>query len=299
MMAPAAGPGGRLASIRFRAGIGGEPILQEMQASEAVEFQPAPWGAWIVTSATHPVPGDHHVLKVATGVGCCAEMRSLGAVVAGRPEGRPAQGCPADGRPDPNRPAESGETVGSSLTVNATVASDAMLTWVPDPGLATEGCDHRHDSLVQLASSARLLWRDEFMVGRRCEGRAGTWRSRLRVARDGWPVVSSELAVGTGSPLWGSPAVLNGARAVSFMVVVDPGQPSDAWSSARARTGSATGVALPLSAPGLQLVAWGDDLMECRAAIDSMLDAGGVPPWAAVRWNGRRPMERATPGVHR
>lgn len=294
MMAPASGPGGHLASIRFRAGIGGEPILQEMQASEAVEFQPAPWGAWIVTSAAHPAPGDHHILKVATGVGCCAEMCSLGAVVAGRPEGRLPEGLPAEGRR-----ADGGETVGSSLTVNATVASDAMLTWVPDPGLATEGCDHRRDSLVQLASSARLLWRDEFMVGRRSEGRTGTWRSRLRVTRDGWPVVSSELALGAGSPLWGSPAVLNGARAVSFMVVVDPGQPSDAWSTARARAGSATGVALPLSAPGLQLVAWGDDLMECRAAIDSMLDAGGVPPWAAGRWNGRRPMERAIPGGRR
>lgn len=275
MMAPESGGRGHLASIRFRAGIGGEPILQEVQASEAVTFQPSPWGAWIVASATHPAPGDHHTLKVATGVGCCAEIRSLGAAVAGRPGGD---------LPEP------GETAGSSLTVNATVASDAMLTWIPEPGLATEGCDHRCDNLVQLASSARLLWRDEFMVERRPDGAAGTWRSRLRVTRDGWPVVSSELAMGPGSPLWCSPAVLNGARSVSFMVVVDPGQPLEAWSAARTRTGSATGVALPLNAPGLQMVAWGDDLRECRAAIDSMLGPGGVPAWAVGRWNGRRPV---------
>lgn len=281
MMAPASGAGGHLASIRFRAGIGGEPILQEMQSSEAMSFQPAPWGSWIVTSASYPAPGDHHGLKLATGVGCCAEIRSLGAVVAGRPEGS---------HPQPGQP------LGSSLTVTATVASDAVLTWAPEPGLAAEGCDHRCDNVVQLAASARLLWRDEFMVEERDNETAGTWRSRLRVTRDGWPVVSSELAVGPAWPLWDSQAVLDGARAVSFMVVVDPGQPLEAWSAARTRSGSATGVALPLNAPGLQIVAWGADLMECRSAIESMLGASGVPAWAAVRWNGRRPVDTGRHG---
>ncbi len=283
-MAPASGGRSQLASIRFRAGIGGEPVLADMQASEAVSFQPSPWGAWIVTPATFPAPGDHYGLRVTTGVGCCAEIRSLGALVAG-PATPPAGGPEAAGGGRGAGPA------GSSLTVSATVASDAMFTWVPEPGLAAGGCDHRSDGVVQLASSARLLWLDEFMVEERDDGTAGTWRSRLRVTRDGWPVVSSELAVGPGWPLWDSPAVLHGARVVSFMVVVDPGQPLKGWSATRTRIGSATGVALPLNAPGLQVMAWGDDLRECRAAIDSMLGPGGVPAWALGRWNGRRPVD--------
>lgn len=269
MMAPE--PGGHRAHIRFRAGIGGEPVLEEMGASSALTFQPAPWGAWLAAPAGRPAPGDHHSLAVAVGVGCCAEIRSLTAALAARP-----------GLDGP------GAAAGSSLNVSATVASDAMLSWVPEPATATGGSDHRCEQVVQLASSARLLWRDEFRLETRPDGAAGTWRSRLRVTRDGWPVVSSELAIGPGSPLWDSPAVLGGARAVTSMVVVDPGQALEAWAAARSMTGSARGVALPLSAPGLQMIAWGDDLRDCRAAIDSMLAPAGVPPWAAGRWNGRR-----------
>ena len=265
------------ASIRFRAGIGGEPVMQELQGSEAMTFQPTPWGSWLVTSAAHPVPGDRHSLRVTVGVGCCAEVRSLAATVA-----HPDPACPAGDTPEP-----------SSTTVHAGVASDALLAWALEPGLSTERCDHRFDAVVQLASSARLLWRDEFVVERRSDGAPGVWRSRLRVTRDGWPVVSTETAVGPGFPLWSSPAVLDGARAVSLMVVVDPGQGLDDWSSARTTLGSATGVALPLSAPGVQIMAWGDDLQECRAAIKEMLPACGVPAWAAERWDSRRAFEGA------
>lgn len=282
MTAPVTRAEGHLATIGFRAGIGGEPVLQEARASRVLDFQPAPWGAWITASAAHPVPGDHQALKAVVGVGCCAEIRSAGTTVARGEEDHRGWG---------------GEPAASVLTVNATVASDAMLTWGPEPGLATQGCDHRCESVVQLAGSARLLWQDEYMVGRPDEGAAGTWRSRLRVTRDGWPVVSSELALGPGSPLWDSPAVMHGARAVSFLVVVDPGQPPEAWTAARTRAGTATGVALPLDAPGLQVVAWGDDLRDCRAAIASMLEAGGVPAWAARRWSGRRPFGRRGEGA--
>ena len=257
-----------MAHIRFRAGIGGEPVLKDMSASVAHGFQPARWGATIVGSAAHPVAGDHLGLKVVVGVGCVAEIRSATVTVARKGSRRPPWAGPA----------------GSRLQIGVTVASDGMLTWRPEPGVAGDGCQHRSNAQVELASSARLLWRDEFVVERRSEASPGTWASRLRVVRDGWPVVCTELAVGPASPLWESPAVLEGARAVSLMVVVDPGLGPEDWTSSRAAAGSATGAALPLAGPGVQIVAWGDDLADCRGAIEQLIPACGVPEWAAGRW---------------
>jgi hypothetical protein len=68
------------------------------------------------------------------------------------------------------------------------------------------------------------------------------------------------------------------------MVVVDPEQPSSSWASARVTEGSATGVALPLAGPGVQLVAWGDDLYDCRTAMEAITARAGTPEWAASRW---------------
>lgn len=262
-----------VASVRFRAGIGGEPVIQEVIPSPAHTFEPARWGATIVGSPSSPVAGDRLGMKVTVGVGCCAEIRSSGPVVARKP---------AYSQPSPF-PAPM-----SSVQITATVASDAMLTWRPEPGVASEGCQHRNDTNVEMAASARLLWRDEFLVDNREGAAPGTWSSRLRVVRDGWPVVCTELAVGPSSPLWESAAVLEGARAVSLMVVVDPEPAPDSWRTTRATDESATGAALPLAGPGIQIVAWGDDLADCRGAMERMVAHCGVPEWAAGRWrNGR------------
>lgn len=255
-----------VASIRFRAGIGGEPIVQEIRPSAAYTFEPARWGASIVASPSCPVDGDRLSLRVAVGVGCCAEIRSSAPTVA-------RKGTP-------------GAASGSSLHVTASVPSDSMLTWRPEPGVATDGCHHRSDASVEMAGSARLLWRDDFLTEDRTSAPTGTWSSRLRVVRDGWPVICTELAVGPGSPLWESQAVLEGARAVSLMVVVDPEPAADSWHTTRATDGSATGVALPLEGPGIQIVAWGDDLGECRSVMERLVGRCGVPEWAVGRWRG-------------
>lgn len=260
---------GTTASVRFRAGIGGEPILQGLNHSVNHRFEPTKWGAWVVGTSGHPVAGDHDALRVDVGVGCCAEVKSPAPTVARK--GRTSS------------PWEYGP-VASSLSIQANVGTDAMLTWRPEPGIATEGCDHRCDAEVYLASNARLMWCDEFQVERRIDSPPGTWRSRLRVVRDSWPVICAELALGPGSALWESPAVLEGAKAVSKVVIVDPGHPADGWRSSRASSGTAAGVALPLAAPGLKILVWGDELADCRALMLSIVQSSGVPGWVAERW---------------
>ncbi|HWE56836.1 MAG TPA: urease accessory protein UreD [Acidimicrobiales bacterium] len=263
------------ASIRFRAGIGGEPIVHEMKASAAHTFQPSRWGATLVGSAAHPIAGDHLAVNVGVGVGCCAEIDSAGATVARRGSRRPVWSGPA----------------GSTYNVSANVASDAMLTWRPEPGVAADACSHRSEAVIELAGNARLLWRDEFVLERRAEATPGTWNSRVRIVRDGWPVLCTELAIGPGSPLWESPAVLEGARAISLLAVIDPEHPAERWAPARTTEGSATGVALPLAGPGVQIVAWGDDLADCRSAVEQLVPLAGTPDWAAGRWQRTRALD--------
>lgn len=257
-----------VASVRFRAGIGGEPIVQELKASASHTFQPSRSGATLVSSAAHPVAGDHLGVNVTVGVGCSAEIDSATATVARRGSRRPAWSGPC----------------GSTFSVAAVVGSDAALTWRPEPGVAADACQHRSDATVDLAGSARLLWRDEFVMERRSEATPGTWSSRVRILRDGWPLLCTELAIGPGSPLWESPAVLEGARSVSRLVVIDPEREAEEWTPARVTDASATAVALPLAGPGVQVVAWGDELDDCRAAVEQLVPRCGVPQWAASRW---------------
>ena len=212
--------------------------------------------------------GDRLGVNIRVGVGCGAELRTAAPTVARTGSGRPVWADPAE----------------SLLEVAASVASDGMLTWRPDPGVATDRCSHRNSATIELAGSARLVWRDEFVLDHRRELLApGTWTSRIRVVRDGWPILCSELAVGPGSAHWESPAVLEGAKAVSQAVIVDPGH-TEVWRAARSTHGPATGVALPLAGPAIHLVAWGDDLFDCRSTIERLLTDAGVPTWAAGRW---------------
>lgn len=247
------------AYLRVRAGVSGAPIVHNSEASYANAFQPTPWGAWLVGEAAHRVDGDNLHLRFDVGVGCCALIRSMA-------------------------PAAARHGV-SSCATSVTVARDAMLAWCPEPGVATADADHTNQAVVRLAANSRLLWMDEFELEYQEGEPPGTWRSRLRVVREGWPAVSCDLSIGPGSQLWQSPAVLGGAEAVVSVVVVDPEHPQEDWVRDRATSadGSVRGVALPLAGPGAHLIVWGPELHECRAVLARMLEPVGVPAWAVQR----------------
>jgi urease accessory protein len=259
-------PASKTAYLRVRAGIGGEPIVQNVEASYANAFQPTPWGAWLTGVATEPVAGDDLHIRFDVGVGCCAEIRSMTPTVA-----KPGSG--------------DSDILPSASTTNVTAARDAMLAWCPEPGVATGGTDHANHVTVKLGANSRLLWVDEFQVEPRTGGTPGTWGSRVRVTREGWPMASYELGIGPRSPLWESPAILGGACAVTSIVIVDPDHPRETWSYERAQSedGKVKGVCLPLSGPGAQFLVWGPDLMECRGVLGLLLEPAGVPPWVVSR----------------
>jgi urease accessory protein UreH len=245
-----------------------------MDESSAHTFIPDRWGAALIPAAGYPTAGHRTALDVVVGVGCCAEIRGDVPTVARSPRGVDREWSPSEG---PTSLAE----------VTVRVESDGVLAWRPGHGVAEPGTNHGCDTLVELAGSSRLLWFDEFVLDHPHHPNPGTWTSRLRVTRDGWPVSASELGVGPDAHLWASAAVLERASAACLTVLIDPEAPSGSWRSLRTSYGSAIAAALPLAAPGIRLVAWGDVLADCRAAIDELLPACGAANWAVTRGSTR------------
>ena len=169
--------------------------------------------------------------------------------------------------------------VRSELTVGASVEDGATLRWLAEPGVAAAGSDHRSGARIGLSARARLLWREEFVLGRHGE-EPGTWTSAVRLERGGVPLLVAELGAGPAAAGWASRAVGGGARAVSAVIVVDPDRPAGTWAPGRASTGRARGAALGLPGPGVQLLAWGETLGACREVLARLWAVLDPPAWA-------------------
>ena len=112
-----------------------------------------------------------------------------------------------------------GDGTASRQRLRVDVGEGATLHWWSQPLVAAAGCDHIADTIVDLAPGARLVWRDEVVLGRSGE-QAGRLASTLRITRDGRPLLVHGLD--TGRPGWVGPAVTAGARVVGLLVVVGP-----------------------------------------------------------------------------
>ncbi|MBF9132660.1 urease accessory protein UreD [Plantactinospora sp. S1510] len=114
----------------------------------------------------------------------------------------------------------------SRLHITARVAAGGRLRWLPEPLIGAAGCDHRTVTSIALAEGATLLWREELVCGRYAEP-VGDVRIETTLRYGGRTLLRNDLAVGPRASGWSGPAVLDGARAVGSLLVVDP-----AWSDA-------------------------------------------------------------------
>jgi urease accessory protein len=106
--------------------------------------------------------------------------------------------------------------------VRLTVDEDAGLRWLPEPVICARGSRLHARTRVELAPSARLLLREEQVLGRTAE-EPGRLTSRLTVTRGGRPLLDQELSCGPGAAAgWDGPAVLGGHRALGQLLLVDP-----------------------------------------------------------------------------
>ncbi|MFH9328895.1 urease accessory protein UreD [Streptomyces althioticus] len=149
--------------------------------------------------------------------------------------------------------------------VRITVAAGGELHWLPEPLVSVTGSELVVHTHVDLAPRARLVLREELVLGRAGEG-PGRLTSRLTVRVDGRPVLDQELGCGPGAPGgWDGPAVLGGHRAVGQLLVcepefadkpITPGVPADGLA------------VLPLTGPAVLVGAVAPDALRLRRLLD-------------------------------
>ncbi|MFF4232973.1 urease accessory protein UreD [Streptomyces sp. NPDC001820] len=154
--------------------------------------------------------------------------------------------------------------------VRLTVGENAELRWLPEQLVSAYGSDLRMRTRVELASTARLVLREEQILGRYGE-QSGTLATRLTVHRAGRPLLDQELGYGPGAPGgWDGPAVLAGHRAVGQLLVVDP-QFED--KPAEPQLLGETATLMPLAGPAFLVTAVAPDARQLRCVLDDVLQA--------------------------
>ncbi|MEU0660956.1 urease accessory protein UreD [Streptomyces lavendulocolor] len=149
--------------------------------------------------------------------------------------------------------------------VRLTVGEDAELCWLPEQLVSARGSDLRMRTVVDLAATARLVLREEQVLGRHGEG-PGTLATRLTVRRAGRLLLDQELAYGPGAPGgWDGGAVLAGNRAVGQLLVVDPAYDGKA---AEPRLIGGCAALAPLAGPAVLVTAVAPDALRLRRVLD-------------------------------
>lgn len=163
----------------------------------------------------------------------------------------------------------------ATYDVHLTVGDGARLDWLPEPLISAAGSDLRMTTTVELAPTARLVLREEQVLGRSGE-ETGALRSRLTVRRAGRTLLDQETAYGPGVPGWDTSAVLDGSRAVGQLLVVGPefeGDPAEVRLLGDAAgegtgEGAGRGVLAPLVGPAALATVVAPDALRLRRLLD-------------------------------
>lgn len=200
-----------------------------------------------------PLGGDNYALDVHVGAGSTLVLMEVSATLV--------------------LPGAGGGQSHMSITIR--VDEGATFVWWPEPIIAARRCDHRHDVRIALAPSARMILREEMLLGRHGEA-PGDFTSRLRLTRDGAALYDQQLSFGPSADGWEGGAVLGNSRAVGSVIAVDPG-----WKDAAplARPFHKDAALTPLAGPGVSIVAVAPDSLVLRHLLTQGLTELGSP-WA-------------------
>jgi urease accessory protein len=84
------------------------------------------------------------------------------------------------------------------------------------------GADHRSSTRIALRAGAALAWQEIVVLGRHGED-SGSVRIRLRVEREGSPLLCSDLALGPAWPFSAGAAGVGHSRVIGTLLVVGVG----------------------------------------------------------------------------
>ncbi|MEV6263103.1 urease accessory protein UreD [Streptomyces sp. NPDC051784] len=203
----------------------------------------------VVGAMSAPLAGDRLAVEVRTEDGARVTVDSAAATVA-------LPGPRTDIGP-------------ASYDVRLGVGEEAELHWLPEQLISASGSTLDMTTRAELAPTARLVLREELILGRHGES-TGRLTSRLTVRRSGRPLLDQQLAYGPGAPGgWDGAAVLAGHRAVGQLLVVDPmfeqGLPEPCLMGPSAAL-------TPLAGPAVLVTALAADARLLRAVLDEAFE---------------------------
>ena len=216
--------------------------LTTLRSEAPLVLRPTPDGLYLVGGAGGPLGGDDLALEITVGAGAHLVVRTAAASVA----------LPGDGP--------------SEVHVRATVAAGGELRWLPEPVVVARAAVHHLRTTVELDAGARLLWREELVLGRHGE-EGGSVVTRTGVDLGGDPLLRHELALGPLYPPAAGPAVTAGARAVGSVLLAGPDR-----ARVQAATLGPTAAVLPLAGAGVQIVALAAGAAELRRLLDAGME---------------------------
>ncbi|MFI5686927.1 urease accessory protein UreD [Streptomyces sp. NPDC051636] len=200
----------------------------------------------LVGAMSGPLGGDRFAVEAEVGEGARLHVGSAAATIAlpGQVKGEARYGVRLD------------------------VADGGELRWLPEQLISARGSDLYVTTRVDLAAGARLVLREEQVLGRAGE-EPGRLTSRLTVRIAGRAVLDQELACGPGAPGgWDGPAVLAGHRAVGQLVVARPEFAREPVASRMLGEGAALA---PLAGPAVLVTAVAADALRLRRVLDQAL----------------------------
>ncbi|MFE0643200.1 urease accessory protein UreD [Streptomyces sp. NPDC058877] len=157
----------------------------------------------------------------------------------------------------------------AAYDVRITVGDGGVLRWLPEQLVSVDGSHLKMRTTVELAPTARLVLREEQVLGRHGES-PGTLSTRLTVRRAARPLLDQELTFGAGAPGgWDGGAVLGGHRVTGQLLVVDP---EFAEKPIEVRRYGENAVVTPLAGPAALATAVAMDALTLRRLLDAALD---------------------------
>lgn len=200
----------------------------------------------LVGAMSGPLGGDHFAVEAEATQGARLHIGSAAATIA----------LPGQAK---------GE---SRYDVRLKVADGGELCWLPEQLISANGSDLYVSSRIELAAGARLVFREEQVLGRVGE-EPGRLSSRLTVRLGGRPLLDQEVTCGPGAPGgWDGPAVLAGQRALGQLLVV---RPEFAQEPVRARLLGEYASLMPLAGPAVLVTALASDALRLRRVLDEAL----------------------------
>lgn len=188
----------RIARLRSDPPLILRPTLNPDQAAPGM-YLPGAVAVSLAAAAAGPVGGDQLRLDIEVGAGAKLVLRTVAAtLVLPGPHGQPSH---------------------SDTTIR--VGRGATMTWLPEPIIAAQRCHHHSVTRIHLEPEARLISREELILGRHGE-QPGRVCQRRRVTLGQHALHDQELRIGPDMPGWHSPAVTGGRKALGNLLIVDP-----------------------------------------------------------------------------